>query len=142
MRLHTALIVSAAVLFAGAASSQTPAADEAPPVMRPGEGRDCFHMRYVRSYAIIDEHNVRVRFSRTRTYTLTTSENAADLDWGSSVGVSSDTGWVCTGDVRGAVYIQGGDMGNRYGVDTVTRDPYPLPEAEAEAEAEAAKEGG
>lgn len=136
MRFHAFLVASAALLFAGAAIGQTPAPDEDRPVMRPGEGRDCFHMRYVRSYAIIDEHNVRVRFSRTRTYTLTTSENAADLEWGRNVGVSSDTGWVCTGDVRGAVYVTGGDMDNRYGVDTVTRDPYPLPE-----EAETAKEG-
>ena len=98
--------------------------------MRPGDGRDCFRADGVRRYAVIDDHNIRVRFTRARTYTLTTSENAADLDFGRRLRLSSDTGWVCTGDVRGAVYVTGGDMGNRYAIDTVTRDPYPPPEAE------------
>ncbi len=132
MRLLTALAICAA-LIVGSAVAQTPAADEPRPIMRPGDGRDCFRASSVRRYAIVDDHSVRVRFTRSRTYTLTTSEDASDLEWGRRLRLNSDTGWVCTGDVRGAVYVTGGDMGNRYGIDTVLRDPYPPPAPEQPA---------
>jgi len=134
MRL-IAFALCGALALSGAAAAQ-PAPEDAPPAMQPGDGRDCFRADGVRRYAIIDDHNIRVRFTRVRTYTLTTSENAADLDFGRRLRLSSDTGWVCAGDVRGAVFVVGGDMGNRYGIDTVTRDPYPPPEAAGEEKAD------
>jgi hypothetical protein len=130
MRIITALAVCA-VLLSGAAAAQSAGSDDQR-AMVPSEGRDCFRTSSVRRYAVVDDHTVRVRFSRARSYTLMTSEDASDLDWGRRIRLNSDTGWVCTGDVRGAVYVTGGDMGNRYGIDTVTRDPYPPPEAAKE----------
>lgn len=132
MRL-IAFAICAGLVLSGTAAAQSPDDPEQRPEMRPGEGRDCFRASSVRRYAIIDDHSVRVRFTRSRTYTLTTSEDASDLDWGRRLRLSSDTGWVCTGDVRGAVHVTGGDMGNRYGIDTVTRDPYPPPAPEQAA---------
>ena len=132
MRMLTVLAVFAA-LSLGAAAAESSQAEEQQASAASDEGRDCFRAIHARRYDVLDDHSVRVRISQRRTYTLTTSENAADLDWGRGLAVSSDTGWVCTGDTRGAVYITGGDMGNRYGIDTVVRDPYPLPEAEAAA---------
>jgi hypothetical protein len=132
MRTLTALAICAALTLGGAVA-ETSHAEEQQASGASDDGRDCFRAIHARRYDVLDDHSVRVRISQRRTYTLVTSENAADLDWGRGLAVSSDTGWVCTGDVRGAVYITGGDMGNRYGIDTVTRDPYPLPEAEAEA---------
>lgn len=141
MRTLTALAICAALTL-GSAAAQTSHAEEQQAATTSDEGRDCFRAIHARRYAVLDDHSVRVRISPRRTYTLVTSENAADLDTHRGLAMSSDTGWVCTGDVRGAVYITGGDMGNRYGIDAVTRDPYPLPEAEAEAEAEAADKEG
>ena len=132
MRTLTALAICAGLTLGGAAA-QTSHAEEQQTSAASDDGRDCFRAIHARRYSVIDDRSVRVRISPRRTYTLTTSENAADLDTARGVAMSADTGWVCTGDVRGAVYITGGDMGNRYGIDTVTRDPYPLPEAEAEA---------
>jgi hypothetical protein len=131
MRL-AAFALCAGLVLSGAAAAQSSPAEQAPPEMRPAEGRDCFRISGVRRYAVIDDHNIRVRFTRARTYTLTTSEDASDLDFGRRLRVTSDTGFVCAGDVRGAVYVVGGDMGNRYGIDTVTRDPYPPPETPEE----------
>lgn len=133
MRALAAIAIYATLAVVGVAAADPPPPSPQPAAVTPSEGRDCFRTNSVRRYAVIDDHNIRVRFTRARTYTLTTSENASDLDFGRRLRLSSDTGWVCTGDVRGAVYITGGDMGNRYGIDTVTRDPYPP--------AEAAKEG-
>ena len=134
MRTLTALAICAAVAIGGAVSASHAEEQQASAATRDGD--DCFRAFNVRRYAVIDDHTVRVRVSPRRSYTLTTSEDASDLDWGRSLSLSSDTGWVCVGDVRGAVYINGGDMGNRYGIDTVVRDPNPPPDAEA------AKEGG
>lgn len=127
MRTLIAFAIGAGLLLSGTAIAQSN--DQGASVMRPGDGRDCFRADGVRRYSVVDDHSVRVRFTRARTYTLTTSENASDLDFGRQLRLESDTGWVCTGDVQGAVFIRGGDMGNTYGIDTVTRDPYPPPEA-------------
>ncbi len=132
MRLPAA-VAAFAVLALSAPAAAQPATDrEEAAAMRPGEGRDCFRANSLRRYAVIDDHNVRIRFSPGRTYTLTTSENASDLKWGRGLTLTSDTGWVCTGDVRGAVYVTGGDMGNRYAIDTVTRDVRLPPDASSE----------
>ncbi len=132
MRLQSRLIVLAAIALGAASAGVAAATEENTTVMDPGEGRDCFRADSLRRYAIVDDHTIRVRFSPRRSYTLATSEDASDLRWGRQLRLSSDTGWVCAGDVRGAVFITGGDMGNRYGVDTVSRDPYPLPQPASE----------
>ncbi|HYD72477.1 MAG TPA: DUF6491 family protein [Candidatus Binatia bacterium] len=135
MRRLTVLAICAALAIGGAVSASH--AEDQQASAATSDGDDCFRAFNVRRYAVIDDHTVRVRVSPRRSYTLTTSENAADLDWGRNLSLSSDTGWVCVGDVRGAVYITGGDMGNRYGIDTVVRDPHPPPEADADSAGEA-----
>jgi len=125
MRWLTAFATCAALVLSGSAAAEPLASDEQRAAITPGEGRDCFRARSVRSYSIVDDHSIRVRVSPRRSYTLTTSENAADLDWGRTLRLSSDTGWICTGDVRGAVEVTGGNMGWRYAIDTVTRHVEP-----------------
>lgn len=87
--------------------------------------RDCFRSESVNGYEIIDDHNIRVRVSTNRTYTLTTSWNASDLDWSNAIALRSNTGWICTGNVRGDVEITGGPLARTFPVDTITRDPQP-----------------
>jgi hypothetical protein len=72
---------------------------------------------------VIDDHNIRVRVG-SRSYTMYTSWNANDLDWTNVLALRSDTGWICTGNVRGSVEVTGGQTPARtYPINTVTRDP-------------------
>jgi len=90
----------------------------------PSEGRDCFRAADANGYAIIDDHNIRVRVSPSRSYTLTTNWNANDLDWTQVIALRSDSGWICTGSGLG-VEITGGEPRRTYPIDRITRDPEP-----------------
>ena len=102
MRMLTTLAICAALTL-GVAAVQSSHAEEQQASAAPDDGRDCFRAIHARRYQVIDDRSVRVRISPRRTYTLTTSENAPDLDTARGVAMSADTSWVCTGDVRGAV---------------------------------------
>jgi len=121
MRLK-ALILAAAAIGLAACTTTEGAAESASAAP---SNRDCFRAHSVNGYEIIDDHNIRVRVSTSRTYTLTTSWNASDLDWSNAIALRSNTGWICSGNVRGDVEITGGPMGRTFPVDSITRDPAP-----------------
>jgi hypothetical protein len=121
MRTKIAIALTAA--FALAACASTAPSDGAS--MTPGEGRDCFRADSINGYEIIDDHNIRVRITSSRTYTLNTTWNADDLDWSNAIALRSDTGWICTGSVLGRVEVTGGSLGRTFPINTVTRDPQP-----------------
>lgn len=121
MHIKTALITAAALALAACASTES--GDTA--AMTPGEGRDCFRAESVNGYSIIDDHNIRVRITSSRTYTMNTTWNADDLDWSNAIALQSDTGWICTGNVLGRVEVTGGSLGRTFPINTVTRDPQP-----------------
>jgi len=120
MRIRTALLAAAAAGLAACTPTTTDTAS-----MTPSEGRDCFRAESVSGYEIIDDHNIRVRIGPSRSYTLHTTWNANDLDWTQTIALRSDTGWICTGNVFGAVDVTGGTMGRTYPIQTVARDPDP-----------------
>ncbi len=119
MRLEAALL-TAAVLALGACTTADQTQDD--PV---SAGRDCFRAEQASGYEVIDDHNIRVRVNPSRTYTLTTTWNANDLDWTMSLALRSDTGWICTGNTRGGVDITGGALNRTYPISSITRDPPP-----------------
>jgi hypothetical protein len=111
--------LAAALVLAGCASPQNAS-------VSPEEGRDCFSARSVSGYEVIDEHNIRVRVGPSRSYTLNTTWNANSLDWSNALALHSDSGWICTGTVRGQVEVSGGQPPRDYPIDTVTREPDPI----------------
>jgi hypothetical protein len=123
MRINTALLAAAALSLAACATAEQTSEQTA--AMTPGEGRDCFRAASVSGYSVVDDHNIRVHVGPNRSYTMHTTWNANELDWTLSIALRSDTGWICTGRVLGAVEITGGTMGRTYPIQTVTRDPDP-----------------
>lgn len=122
MRIRTALLAAAAI---GLAACATPEQDSQQTAMTPSEGRDCFRAASVSGYSIVDDNNIRVHVGPARSYTMHTTWNARDLDWTLQLALRSDTGWICTGRVRGAVEITDGTLARTYPIETVTRDPDP-----------------
>lgn len=118
MHLKAALLAAAFAL--GACAGAEDAASNTP-----GEDRDCFRTASVNGYETIDDHNIRVRINSRQTYTLHTSWNANDLDWTTAIALSSESGWICTGNTRGAVEVTGGRPPRAFPIDSVTRDPEP-----------------
>jgi hypothetical protein len=118
MRFRTTLLAAAAIGLSACATEQSAS-------MTPGADRDCFNASSVNGYEIIDDHNIRVRVSTRRTYTMTTSWNASDLDWSQAIALRSNTGWICTGNARGNVEVTGGTFNRTFPIDTITRDPEP-----------------
>jgi hypothetical protein len=119
MRLKAALLSVVVLTLGACTTADTTSADPA------SSGRDCFRAEQAAGYEVVDDHNIRVRVTNTRIYTLHTSWNANDLDWTSRLELRSDRGWICTGDVFGQVEIVGGTPRQSYPIQTVTRDPPP-----------------
>jgi hypothetical protein len=118
MRFKLLILAAATAGLAACANTETASSTQ------PGD-RDCFNASSVNGYEIIDEHNIRVRVSTSRTYTMTTSWNANDLDWSNAIALRSNTGWICTGNARGSVEVTGGTFNRTFPIDTITRDPQP-----------------
>ncbi len=92
------------------------------------DGRDCFYVRSVRGYEVVDDRTILVRISDQQRYHLTTVtpiENA--LDYSSRIAIDAPGGFVCTGGGAG-VEILGGRDRRSFFVNSVTRAP-----AEADA---------
>jgi hypothetical protein len=110
--------VAATLLLAACATGQTNA-------MAPS-GRDCFPSSTVSGYSVIDAHNVSVR-AGGKSYILSTTWNAADLDWTQAIALHSTSGWICTGNGLG-VEVSGGNPHRTYPITSITRAPEAAPQ--------------
>jgi hypothetical protein len=120
MRLFAALVIAAS---AAACATTPPGSTSAQQ-----SGGDCFRPNNVAGYSVIDDHNINVRISGNRSYTLNTNWNVHDLDWTHAIELRSSNGWICTGNVFGNVEVAsvqtGTDAFSRtYPINTVTRNP-------------------
>jgi hypothetical protein len=88
--------------------------------------RDCFASSNVSGYSIIDAHNVSVR-AGGKNYILSTTWNAADLDWSLAIALHSTSGWICTGNGLG-VEVTGGEPRRTYPISSITRAPETAPQ--------------
>ncbi len=114
-------------LIALAASAMLAACATTPPGSTNAQqnGGDCFRPANVAGYSVIDDHNINVRISGSRSYTLNTNWNVNDLDWTHAIQLRSSTGFICTGNVFGTVEVSGGSFDRTYPINTVTRNPEP-----------------
>lgn len=122
-------------LFVVAASAMLAACATTPPGSTNAQqiGGDCFRPANVAGYSIIDDHNINVRITGSRSYTLNTNWNVHDLDWTHAIQLRSSTGFICTGNVFGTVEVAsvqtGTDAFSRsYPINTVTRNPETPPD--------------
>jgi hypothetical protein len=120
MRFNALILAAAAAGLAACTTAEGGTQSASAPA-----NRDCFNAASVNGYEIVDEHNIRVRVSTRRTYTMTTSWNANDLDWSNAIALRSTSGWICTGNARGVVEVTGGTFNRTFPIDTITRDPEP-----------------
>ncbi len=107
------LAVAAVLTLAGCANAQT------------SDDRDCFTIRSVRGYEVVDDRTVLVRISDDRRYLLETVENVdRALDWSSAIALDAPGNFVCTGSGSG-VQLFGGRERRSFLVRSVTRAPEP-----------------
>lgn len=114
MKLVGMIAAAALLTLAGCASTATENAASAGP-------RDCFRADNVSGYSVIDDHNIGVR-AGARSYILTTTWNARDLDWTQAIAIRSTTDWICTGNGLG-VDIIGGNPERTFPVSSIARAP-------------------
>lgn len=117
LRNGLAALISALALTSCAAPAQS------------AEDRDCFYVRNVRGYEVVDDRTILVRINDRERYLLTTMvpiENA--LDWSSRINITAPGGFVCTGAGAG-VDIEGGRDRRTFSVTSVTRAPAETPSA-------------
>lgn len=118
--LRTALIAAALALSACASTAAGDQTSSSGP-------RDCFFANTVNGYNIVDDHHIRVNVGASRSYILTTSWNARDLDWTQAIALRSSTGSICTGNGLG-VEVIGGEPRRTYIISSIEREPEQAPQ--------------
>ena len=129
MRTLAVVCLTAALMGASAWAQTPPAEDPAP-----AEGdRDCFRIRQMVGWRVIDDNTLRVRVNGTRVYALTTHTSLRLLRDETRMALTGPSGWVGVGDGAGVHIRSTGDFRRSWFVDSVERLPrYDEPE-DAEA---------
>ncbi len=115
--MHKTLLAAAAALLISA--SAAPLAASA--ATSSAQGADCFRVRDVNNYHVINAHTLRVHISREREYDLTTDMGFLnDLNYSIHVSLHAGSPYICAGP--------GGDTeirnnGETWGVTNIARVP-------------------
>jgi hypothetical protein len=120
------IAVATSLLLSVPAAAQDPKPSDEPPA------RDCFRAGQVGGWGVIDGRTISVRINGSRSYALRTVGSARALRWEMGIVLSSWSGWICTGDAQGGVYIHRvGSMPRSWVVESVEALPDETQQAEA-----------
>lgn len=119
--MHKTLFAAAAALLISASAAPLGASA----ATSPAQGSDCFRVRDVNNYHVIDAHTLRVHISRTREYDLTTDMGFLnDLNYDIRVSLHAGSSYICAGSGGDTEIRHGGET---WGVTSIARVPAPKP---------------
>ena len=120
--MHKTLLAAAAIVLISASAAPVAGAAATAPV----QGADCFRVRDVNNYHVIDAHTLRVHISREREYDLTTAMGFLnDLNFNNHVRLSAGLSRICAGP-GGDTEIRNGS--ESWSVTTISRVPPAPPQ--------------
>ena len=118
--MHKTLLLAAAALFLSASATPVLAATAR------AQGSDCFRVRDVNNYHVINPHTLRVHISREREYDLTTDMGFLnDLNYSIHLSLHAGSHYICAGP-GGDTEIRNG--GETWGVTNISRVPPAPPQ--------------